>query len=98
MAALRNLGAEKSRRFRASFIGRCLPAITLHTPQLLAAGGRTSGLTDNYLPVELAASLPANRLVNVRVTGIQAEGSLLAEINAERTAPHASIHCEPQYA
>jgi threonylcarbamoyladenosine tRNA methylthiotransferase MtaB len=102
MAALRALAAEKSRRFRASFIGRSLPAITLHTPQLLAAKGRTSALTGNYLPVELAASLPANRLVDVRITGLHADGSLLAaidsEIDTERTAPHASIPCEPQYA
>jgi len=91
MAALRDLAAEKSRRFRAGFIGRSLPAIALHTPQQLAANGRTAALTDNYLPVELAESLPANRLVDVRITGIQADGSLLA-------APYHPVSCEPQYA
>jgi threonylcarbamoyladenosine tRNA methylthiotransferase MtaB len=91
MAALRDLAAKKSRRFRASFIGRSLPAITLHTPQQLAANGRTTALTDNYLPVELAEALSANRLVDVRITGIQADGSLLA-------APPNPVSRESQYA
>jgi threonylcarbamoyladenosine tRNA methylthiotransferase MtaB len=83
MAALRNLAAEKSRRFRASFVGRSLPAITLHTPQQLAAKGRTAALTDNYLPVELATLLPANQLVEVQVTGIHTDGALLAATDTE---------------
>jgi threonylcarbamoyladenosine tRNA methylthiotransferase MtaB len=79
MTALRDLGTEKSRRFRAGFLGRTLPAITLHTPAQLAAQGRSSALTDNYLPVELAQSLPANRMVQVHVTAVQASGVLLGE-------------------
>ena len=38
-----------------------LDAITLNTPPALAANGRTSALTGNFLPVELAAVLPANQ-------------------------------------
>jgi threonylcarbamoyladenosine tRNA methylthiotransferase MtaB len=98
MAALRDLAAERSYRFRSDFVGRSLPAITLHTPPQLAALGRSSALTDNYLPVELNASLPANRLADVQITGLHAGGTVLAEIDTERTALPAPIHCEPQYA
>jgi threonylcarbamoyladenosine tRNA methylthiotransferase MtaB len=72
MAALRDLIAEKSRRFRAGFVGRTLPAITLHTPPQMAARGRTSALTDNFLPVEIGAAIQANRLVTVRIAEMQA--------------------------
>jgi threonylcarbamoyladenosine tRNA methylthiotransferase MtaB len=102
MAALRDLAAEKSHRFRVSFVSSSLPAITLHTPQQLVAGGRTAALTDNYLPVELTESLPANRLVDVRITGLHADGSLLAaidtEIDAEGAALHMAMNSEPLYA
>jgi threonylcarbamoyladenosine tRNA methylthiotransferase MtaB len=77
MAALRNLAAEKTHRFRASFVGSTLPAITLHTPPSLAANGRTSALTDNYIPVEVSQTLPANRLVEVEVSGMGLSGALL---------------------
>jgi len=83
MAALRDLAAAKSRSFRAGFIGHSLPAITLHTPAQLAAQGCTSALTGNYLPVELPEQLPANRLVDVRIVGINAQGTLLAESEIE---------------
>jgi threonylcarbamoyladenosine tRNA methylthiotransferase MtaB len=76
MAALRNLAAEKTRSFRASFVGSTLPAITLHTPLSLASQGRTSALTDNYIPVEISQSLAANRLVDVEVTGMDRVGAL----------------------
>jgi len=77
MAELRALAASKTRSFRAKFVGRTLPAITLHTSAQLAAKGWTSALTDNYLPVELDRVLPANQLVDVHVTGIDAAGVLL---------------------
>jgi len=70
MSALQGLAAEKMRRFRARFVGRTLPAITLHTSAAVAAKGRSSALTDNYLPVQVDGVLPANELVEVRVTGI----------------------------
>ena len=78
MAALRALAAEKTRAHRAQFIGAELDAITLHTPPALAAANRTSALTENFLPVELAAALPANQLVRIRVTGLAADNTLLA--------------------
>jgi threonylcarbamoyladenosine tRNA methylthiotransferase MtaB len=78
MAALHTLGAEKTRNHRAQFICTELDAITLHSPPALAAINRTSALTENFLPVELAASLPANRLVRIRITGIASNSTLLA--------------------
>jgi threonylcarbamoyladenosine tRNA methylthiotransferase MtaB len=85
MAALRALAAEKSKTHRRSFVGREVEAITLHTPFELAASGRTSALTENFLPVEIEGRLPANRLVRLRVTGLNAEGTLVT------TAPPESL-------
>jgi threonylcarbamoyladenosine tRNA methylthiotransferase MtaB len=82
MAALRNLAAEKSKAHRRCFAGRELEAITLHTPPELAVLGRTSALTENFLPVEIAGQLPANRLVRLRATGLNAEGTLKATWDA----------------
>jgi threonylcarbamoyladenosine tRNA methylthiotransferase MtaB len=78
MTALRSLAAEKTRTHRMQFIGCELEAITLHTPPVLAAYGRTSALTDNFLPVKLSAALPANQLIRVRVTALAADNALLA--------------------
>ena len=78
MMALRTLDAEMTRAYRARFIGRELPAITLHTPAALAAQGRTAALTDNFLPVELEGLFPANQLVAVQVMGLACDGALAA--------------------
>jgi threonylcarbamoyladenosine tRNA methylthiotransferase MtaB len=86
MAALRALAAEKSHRFRSSLIGHRLPAITLHTPDELAAQGRTSALTDNYLSVAVSQILPANQLIDVKVTQLDPVGALLADMNAANFA------------
>jgi len=74
MAALRDLISEKTHRFRAGFVGKRLPAITLHTPEQIAAQGATSALTDNFLPVEIAEPIASNRLVAVRIAGLRARG------------------------
>ena len=86
MAALRDLAAGKSRSFWQGLVGRSLPAITLHTPPQLAAQGRTSALTDNYLPVELDATLPSNLLVEVRITRINAAGELAGVLDPRSSA------------
>ncbi|WP_109488235.1 MiaB/RimO family radical SAM methylthiotransferase [Occallatibacter savannae] len=78
ITALRALGSDKIHAHRSRFIGSELPAITLHTPAALAASGRTSALTDNFLPVELACSLPANQLLQIRITAIAPDHTLLA--------------------
>jgi threonylcarbamoyladenosine tRNA methylthiotransferase MtaB len=78
MAALRALAAQKSDAHRRRFIGRELDAITLHTPPGLSRQGATSALTENFLPVEINSTLPANQLVPVHVTGLTADGALQA--------------------
>ena len=83
MAALRTLALEKTTAHRMRFIGRALDAITLHTPAALAAKGRTAALTENFLPVEVAASgsmgpVAANQLLNVRICAIKLDGTLEA--------------------
>jgi threonylcarbamoyladenosine tRNA methylthiotransferase MtaB len=76
MAALRELAAEKTRAHRARFLCRALDAITLRTPAALDALGRTSALTENFLPVEIEGRLPANRLVRVLISGFTPGGAL----------------------
>jgi len=82
MAALRALAAEKSRAHRRHFIGRELEAVTLHTPAESELAGRTAALSENFLPVELEARLPANCLIRARVRSLSPEGILLAELPA----------------
>ncbi len=78
MAALRALAAEKMHAHRSRLIGRALPAVTLHSPAALAAKGYTAALTDNFLPVELDARLPANQLVEARLSALACDGTLQA--------------------
>jgi threonylcarbamoyladenosine tRNA methylthiotransferase MtaB len=78
MAILRALAAEKSEAHRRRFVGRELEAITLHTSAELEARGRTAALTENFLPVEFVGRIDANRLMRLRVTGLNAEGALEA--------------------
>jgi threonylcarbamoyladenosine tRNA methylthiotransferase MtaB len=78
MSALRVLAAEKMRTHRRQFIGAELQAITLHTQPAIASHQHTSALTENFLPVELAAALPANQLVRLRVIGLGADNTLTA--------------------
>jgi threonylcarbamoyladenosine tRNA methylthiotransferase MtaB len=86
MAALRALAAEKSLTHRGRFVGRELEAITLRTPPEMAARKRTAALTENFLPVEIDGQLPANRLPRLRVTGINAAGTLDADALEARPA------------
>ena len=78
MAVLRALASEKSHKHRSSFVGCEIDAITLHTPPELAARGRTAALSENFLPVECMGKIEANRLVQVRVTGLNADAELQA--------------------
>ena len=78
MSTLRSLAREKSIAHRRQMIGRKLPGITLHTPAAMAARGGTEALTDNFLPVELDGSYPANQLLRIAVTGLTPEGALTA--------------------
>jgi threonylcarbamoyladenosine tRNA methylthiotransferase MtaB len=91
MAALRVLAAEKSQAHRRRFVGRELEAITLHTPGALEARGRSAALTENFLPVELEGRLEANRLVRVRVTGLNAEGTLEGLVDLHSFTSRSSV-------
>jgi threonylcarbamoyladenosine tRNA methylthiotransferase MtaB len=70
MARLRALMTARNRRFRESFLGRELPAVTLHA----APGEPTLALADNFLEVRLEARQPSNQKVRVVVTGLTETG------------------------
>jgi len=78
MADLRALSIEKSETHRRLFVGREVDAITLHTPPAIQTLGRTTALTENFLPAEIEARTPANELVRLRVTGLMADHTLIA--------------------
>ena len=61
---LRELAARKNLEFRRSMIGKTISAVTLDD----------GALTENYLKVKLAAGRAANRIVDVRVGGLTADG------------------------
>ena len=68
---LRELAAEKNRRFRERQIGRVLSVLTLDQEE----GGGTMALSDNYLKVRIAGErLPANQFVAVRITSLSDSG------------------------
>jgi len=71
-AELRALGAELSRRFRSSFLGRELEVLGL---QETLPGGRVRGLSGNFIDVELEAEAGSafNRLLRARVTALGPE-------------------------
>lgn len=74
---LRELIAARSLVFRESFVGRELPAVTLHAPQ----GEKARALTDNFLEVVLDTWLPANQSVHVRISGLE-DGGLTGRLAA----------------
>jgi len=78
MTALRALAAKKSTAHRENMMGRTLNAITLNAPAEVAARDCSVALTENFLPVELAGRVEANRLIVVHVNGLRADGTLLA--------------------
>ena len=86
MAVLRALAAKKSRAHRERMVGRTLNAITLNANPTRSAGEVgspkvTAAMTENFLPVEVHGSMDANRLVLIRVTGLGADGTLMARVN-----------------
>jgi threonylcarbamoyladenosine tRNA methylthiotransferase MtaB len=76
-ARLRELIAARNMVFRKSFLGRELPAVTLHTP----IGETAKALTDNFLEVRLDSCLPANQSVRVRISDLE-EGGLTGRVAA----------------
>jgi threonylcarbamoyladenosine tRNA methylthiotransferase MtaB len=74
MAALRALIERKSLEFRSKFIGHKLSAITLVTAKEVSGRQATSGITENFLPVEIAGSIGPNRMLMVQVDGLTVSG------------------------
>jgi threonylcarbamoyladenosine tRNA methylthiotransferase MtaB len=66
MARLRELIAGKNRKFRESFVGRSLPAVTLRTSK--------TAVTDNFLEAALDRTVAPNQSVCVTVTGLTETG------------------------
>jgi threonylcarbamoyladenosine tRNA methylthiotransferase MtaB len=64
--ALRDLAAAKNLAFRQSMTGRTLSAVTLDQ----------GALSDNFLKIELFPQRPANRMIDVRIGGLSANGLL----------------------
>ena len=73
---LRELAAAKNLAFRSGFVGRSLSVVTL-------LGGQA--ISSNYLTVELARSVPANELCEVRIGNVTPQG--LAEAGALTVLP-----------
>jgi threonylcarbamoyladenosine tRNA methylthiotransferase MtaB len=94
MAVLRALAAEKTEAHRRRFIGAEVDAITLHAHPEVEASGRTAGLTENFLPVEITAALPANQLVRLRITDLKPDLTLRSDVAiAEQSIQNALVTC-----
>jgi len=74
---LRDLATEKKTAFLRSFVGKTVPAITLHASD----DDCTETLTDNYLKLHLQGSHPANCWVNARINDVQ-DDALIGNISA----------------
>ena len=68
---LRDLADAKNLRFRESFLGRELKAVTFDPPGV--------ALTDNFLKAQLDMPYTSNKSVRVRVTGVS-EAGLKAQV------------------
>jgi threonylcarbamoyladenosine tRNA methylthiotransferase MtaB len=77
MVELRSLAQQKVRAHRCRFLDRSVACITLQTSAAIAARGRSMALTENFLPMEIDGCVPANRLLEVGVTGLTPELTLL---------------------
>ncbi len=80
LAAVRELIAAKTLSFRRSLLGQIIPAITLQTPQHIAAKGHSSALTDNYIPMEIDSPLGANQLVFILPHAIDSSGTVRSHL------------------
>ncbi|MGC2162628.1 MAG: radical SAM protein [Silvibacterium sp.] len=74
MAALRALIEGKNLDFRARFIGKQMSVVTLISGKEMRGRHCSSGMTDNFVSVEIEGDLEPNRMVLVQVTGLTAHG------------------------
>ena len=63
---LRELGEAKSRAFRASFVGRQVSVVSLESGNF--------GMSENYLKVRFATPREPNRIENIAISGLTADG------------------------
>lgn len=71
---LRELAAEKRRRFQESLVGRTVEVITLTARDVSASGEpRTEALTDNYQKLWLAGEHESNKMVCAEIAGVEGE-------------------------
>jgi threonylcarbamoyladenosine tRNA methylthiotransferase MtaB len=63
MTTLRALADEKASAFRRRFAGRVVSAVTLEG----GTAERTPAISDNFLKVEIAGAIPANRMVEASI-------------------------------
>jgi threonylcarbamoyladenosine tRNA methylthiotransferase MtaB len=73
---LRELAAGKNRKFRDSFIGRQLEAITLQHQ----GDGFTEALTDNYLKLRLRGAHAPNQWLRAQIEALSSDGLLGSDV------------------
>lgn len=71
MDALRALMAEKSRAFRARFVGQTLSAVTIERG---SGAATTEAMSDNFVKLTLEGALKGNRMVSARITAVREDG------------------------
>jgi threonylcarbamoyladenosine tRNA methylthiotransferase MtaB len=76
--SLQRLIRRKNADFRRQFVGSMLSVVTLAGDR----STRTSALSDNFLKVAVAGNLPANELLEVRISSTSADGLLGSPILA----------------
>ncbi|MES2221344.1 MAG: radical SAM protein, partial [Acidobacteriota bacterium] len=75
MAASRDLIRQKNLAFRSSLIGKQLSAVTLvGSGEKSQAPAGTPAMTDNFISVEIGASLPPNLLISAQIIGLTLHG------------------------
>jgi tRNA A37 methylthiotransferase MiaB len=82
MAALRSLIEQKSLDFRSKLVGKDLSAVTLTTAEEIADRHCVSGMTANFIPIEIAGNAEPNRMLPVQVTGLTAHGLSGNDLNS----------------
>lgn len=75
---LRQLGDAKRAAFHHAQVGQILSVVI--ESEAGEKQGLAQGWSDNYVPVAIDASVKANTLVNVRVSGIAADGKAIGNI------------------
>jgi threonylcarbamoyladenosine tRNA methylthiotransferase MtaB len=69
---LREISRDKNLRFRQSFLGRVLSAVSLAKEEEM---GESVALTENYIHVRISGPrVPPNRLMDVRIDDVRPEG------------------------